>query len=89
VGKTIPEVQKAYLAGFIDGDGAIMALLERHPAKRFGFRVRVWVKATDSSICAYQKRRKSTSLYKFWSAELTPLTFPVGAASGTQAESLS
>ena len=36
VGKTIPEVHKAYLAGFIDGDGAIMALLERHPAKRFG-----------------------------------------------------
>ena len=47
VGKTISEVQKAYLAGFIDGDGAIMALLERHPAKRFGFRVRVWVKATQ------------------------------------------
>ena len=47
VGKTIPEVQKAYLAGFIDGDGAIMALLERHPTKRFGFRVRVWVKATQ------------------------------------------
>jgi len=47
VGKTIPEVQKAYLAGFIDGDGAIMALIERHPAKRFGFRVRVWVKTTQ------------------------------------------
>ena len=47
MGKTIPEVQKAYLAGFIDGDGAIMALIERHPAKRFGFRVRVWVKATQ------------------------------------------
>jgi hypothetical protein len=47
VGKTIPEVQKAYLAGFIDGDGAIMALLERHPAKQFGFRVRIWVKATQ------------------------------------------
>jgi hypothetical protein len=47
VGKTIPEVYKAYLAGFIDGDGAIMALLERHPAKRLGFRIRVWVKATQ------------------------------------------
>jgi hypothetical protein len=47
VGKTIPEVHKAYLAGFLDGDGAIMALLERHPAKRFGVRVRVWVKATQ------------------------------------------
>ena len=47
MGKTIPEVQKAYLAGFIDGDGAIMALLERHSAKRFGWRIRVWVKATQ------------------------------------------
>jgi hypothetical protein len=47
VGKTIPEVLKAYIAGFLDGDGAIMALLERHPAKRFGFRVRIWVKATQ------------------------------------------
>jgi hypothetical protein len=44
---SVPEVHKAYLAGFIDGDGAIMALLERHPAKRFGFRVRIWVKATQ------------------------------------------
>ena len=24
-----------------------MALLERHPAKRFGFRIRVWLKATQ------------------------------------------
>jgi len=47
VGKTIPEVLKAYIAGFLDGDGAIMALLERHPAKRLGFRVRIWVKATQ------------------------------------------
>jgi hypothetical protein len=47
VGKTISEVQKAYLAGFIDGDGAIMALLERHPTTRFGFRVRIWVKVTQ------------------------------------------
>jgi hypothetical protein len=54
VGKTIPEVHKAYLAGFIDGDGAIMALLERSPTKRFGFRIRVWVKATQqrqSDVC--------------------------------------
>jgi hypothetical protein len=51
VGKTISEVRKAYLAGFIDGDGAIMALLERHPAKRFGCRIRVWVKATQLRQC--------------------------------------
>jgi len=51
VGKTIPEVQQAYRAGFIDGDGAIMALVERHPARRFGFRVRIWVKATQLRQC--------------------------------------
>ena len=28
-----------------------MALLERHPAKRFGFRVRIWVKATQLRHC--------------------------------------
>ena len=47
VGKLLTEVQASYLAGFIDGDGAIMALLERHSEKRFGFRVRVEVKITQ------------------------------------------
>ena len=47
VGKTIPEVHKAYLAGFIDGNGAMMALIDRHPTRRFGCRVRIWVKATQ------------------------------------------
>lgn len=47
VGKLLTEVQASYLAGFIDGDGAIMAMLERHPEKRFGFRVRVEVKVTQ------------------------------------------
>ena len=47
MGKLLTEVQASYLAGFIDGDGAIMALLERHGEKRFGFRVRIEIKVTQ------------------------------------------
>ena len=47
VGKLLTEVNASYLAGFIDGDGAVMALLERHAEKRFGFRVRIEVKVTQ------------------------------------------
>src|SRR3989338_2499869 len=47
VGKHLSEVERAYLAGFIDGDGAIMAYIERHTEKRFGFRVRLEIKITQ------------------------------------------
>jgi hypothetical protein len=47
VGRLLSETERAYLAGFIDGDGAIMAVIERHREKRFGFRVRIIVKATQ------------------------------------------
>ena len=47
VGKTSAEVDRAYLAGLIDGDGCIMACIERHDEKKFGFRVRVSVKITQ------------------------------------------
>jgi len=47
VGKIGVEVKRAYLAGFIDGDGCIMATIERHREKKFGFRVRVEVKITQ------------------------------------------
>src|ERR1035437_3662006 len=47
VGKMNAEVRRAYLAGFIDGDGCIMATIERHSEKIFGFRVRVEVKITQ------------------------------------------
>jgi len=30
VGKPVSEVDRAYLAGLLDGDGAIMAVIERH-----------------------------------------------------------
>jgi hypothetical protein len=47
VGKPLSEVERAYLAGFLDGDGAIMAYIEKHSAKRFRFRVRLEVKVTQ------------------------------------------
>ena len=47
VGKHLSAVERAYLAGFIDGDGAIMATIERHAEKRFGFRVRLEIKITQ------------------------------------------
>ena len=48
MGKSLSEVERAYLAGLLDGDGAIMALIEKHSEKRFGFRVRLEINATQS-----------------------------------------
>ncbi len=47
VGKISNEVDRAYLAGLIDGDGAIMATIEKHSEKKFGFRVRLEIKITQ------------------------------------------
>jgi len=47
VGKESVEAINAYLAGFIDGDGSIMAVIERHKAKKFGWRVRIVLKITQ------------------------------------------
>ncbi len=47
VGKMGVEVKRAYLAGLVDGDGCIMATIERHREEKFGFRVRVEVKITQ------------------------------------------
>jgi hypothetical protein len=47
VGRPLSNTECAYIAGFLDGDGAIMAAIEKHPEKRFRFRVRVAVKATQ------------------------------------------
>ena len=47
MGKRCSEVEKAYAAGFLDADGAIMATIEKHREKKFGFRVRVIVKITQ------------------------------------------
>jgi hypothetical protein len=48
VGKPLTEVERAYLAGLLDGDGAIMALIEKHAEKRFGFRIRLEINVTQS-----------------------------------------
>jgi len=47
VGKRCSEVDCAYLAGLIDGDGAIMAIIEPHNEKKFHFRVRIELKVTQ------------------------------------------
>ena len=47
VGKASVEVSHAYLAGLIDGDGSIMAVIEKHQAKKFGWRVRIVLKVTQ------------------------------------------
>jgi len=41
VGKSHNNILYAYIAGFLDGDGAVSAAIERHLEKKFGFRVRV------------------------------------------------
>jgi len=46
VGKNLSKTELAYLAGLIDGDGAIMAWIEKHPEKKFKFRVRLALKVT-------------------------------------------
>ncbi|MBI2409452.1 LAGLIDADG family homing endonuclease [Candidatus Kaiserbacteria bacterium] len=59
VGKRCSEVERAYIAGFMDADGAIMACIERHPLKRYGFRVRVVVKITqhDREVLDWMRRK--------------------------------
>lgn len=48
VRKTLSETNLAYLSGLIDGDGAIMACIERHPEKKFRFRVRINIKISQN-----------------------------------------
>src|SRR3990167_4412242 len=49
VGKRCSVAERAYLAGLIDGDGAIMALIEPMHEKRFRFRVRIELKITQKN----------------------------------------
>ena len=50
VGKNYSEVELAYASGFLDADGAIMACIEKHNEKKFGFRVRVVLKVSQKDI---------------------------------------
>ena len=47
VGKKLSVADRAYSAGFLDADGAIMATIEHHKEKKFRFRVRVTLKITQ------------------------------------------
>jgi len=49
VRKIFSEVNKAYISGFLDGDGAIMACIEKHAEKKFGFRVRICIKISQNN----------------------------------------
>lgn len=59
VGKMHAEVDRAYLAGLIDGDGCIMATIEKHREKKFGFRVRLSMKITqkDSRLLSFLAKK--------------------------------
>ena len=52
----------AYIAGLFDGDGAIMALIEKHSEKKFGFRVRVILKVTQKNPEVLYWIQKTTKL---------------------------
>lgn len=43
------EVNKAYISGLLDGDGAIMACIEKHAEKKFGFRIRIYIKISQNN----------------------------------------
>ena len=49
VGKGCSEVDRAYIAGLLDCDGAIMALIESHKEKKYGYRVRIILKLTQKN----------------------------------------
>lgn len=49
VGKDISEADRAYLAGLLDADGAIMATIEKHAEIKFGYRVRIVIKLTQKN----------------------------------------
>ncbi len=52
----------AYIAGLFDGDGAIMALIEKHSEKKFGFRIRVILKVTQKNPEVLYWIQKTTKL---------------------------
>ena len=50
VRKIFSEVNKAYISGLLDGDGAIMACIEKHAEKKFGFRIRICIKISQNNL---------------------------------------
>ena len=48
--KILSKVNCAYISGLLDGDGAIMACIEKHAEKRFGFRIRICIKISQNNF---------------------------------------
>lgn len=55
-------VDCAYIAGFFDADGAIMACIEKHSEKKFGFRIRLTIKITQKSKNLLEEIQKQIGL---------------------------
>lgn len=49
----LSETEKAYIAGFLDGDGSIIGSIERHKEKKYGYRVRVIMKFSQHTDNIY------------------------------------
>ena len=66
VGKRCTEVERAYIAGFLDADGAIMAIIEPHSESRHRFRVRVSLKVTqhDRKILDWIRKRLKVGIVR-------------------------
>lgn len=66
VGKNFSEVELAYAAGFVDADGAIMACIEKHNEKKFGFRVRVVLKVSqkDTKVLRWFRNTFNTGNFR-------------------------
>jgi len=49
VGKiaSLNSIELSYIAGFLDGDGSVMALVEKHEEKRYGIRIRIVAEFTQ------------------------------------------
>jgi hypothetical protein len=45
--KRLTELDKAYLAGFLDGDGSIVSQIVKDKGRKYGFYIRI-------SVCFYQ-----------------------------------
>ena len=54
--KITKEIEKAYIAGFLDGDGSLMLQLKRRSDSKRGIRFM-------TTICFYQDSRHEKTLY--------------------------
>ena len=74
MGRILSEANRAYIAGLIDSDGAIMAWVESHSEKKYKFRIRIVVKFSQKkkeilqwlfSITGIGRIRKNRNVYEW------------------------